>query len=138
MLFIVDEASGVDGPIIEGIESMLSNPGAKLLMIGNPLVVDGPFIEAHESPLYNSFHISCLDHPNVQNQRLIYQRAVSPTWPAERKIEWANHPNLYRVRVEGLVATDDPNKLIRAEDIDEIFHFGPSQIEQTGPIEKRL
>ena len=120
MLFIVDEASGVDKTIIESIEGMLSNPGCKLLMIGNPLRTTGPFIEAKRDPSFKKFTISCYDHPNVTHGQQIYEKAVGPDWPDQKKKQWKTRQNLFRVRVLGEEPTDDPNKLIPASHVLEL------------------
>jgi hypothetical protein len=47
MLFIVDEASGVDDSIMEAILGTLSGANNKLLMCGNPTRTSGVFYESH-------------------------------------------------------------------------------------------
>ena len=120
-LFVVDEASGVDKTIIESIEGMLSNPGCKLLMIGNPLRTTGPFIEAKRDPTFKKFTISCYDHPNVRYGQQLYEKAVGPDWPDQKKRQWKTRQNLFRVRVLGEEPTDDPNKLIPASHVLELI-----------------
>ena len=59
VLYIIDEASGVDDTIFEPVLGALSTPGARLLMCGNPtqltdgqsLIVDGGFMLAN--PQFN-------------------------------------------------------------------------------------
>ena len=47
VLYIIDEASGVDDSIFEPILGALSTPGARLLMCGNPTQLSGFFYESH-------------------------------------------------------------------------------------------
>lgn len=47
MLFIVDEASGVEDSILEAILGTLSGVNNKLLMCGNPTQLSGVFYESH-------------------------------------------------------------------------------------------
>lgn len=44
MLYIIDEASGVDDAIFEPVLGALSTPGARLLMCGNPTQLSGFFM----------------------------------------------------------------------------------------------
>ncbi len=46
MLYIIDEASGVEDKIFEPVLGALSTPGAKLLMCGNPTQLSGFFMIA--------------------------------------------------------------------------------------------
>lgn len=59
LLYIIDEASGVDDKIFEPVLGALSTPGAKLLMCGNPTQLQGFFYESHNKnrASYATFHI---------------------------------------------------------------------------------
>lgn len=59
VLYIIDEASGVDDSIFEPVHGALSTPGAKLLMCGNPTQLSGFFYESHNKnrSSYAAFHI---------------------------------------------------------------------------------
>lgn len=59
VLFIIDEASGVDDKIFEPVLGSLSTPGARLLMCGNPTQLSGFFYDSHHKnlPSYSAFHI---------------------------------------------------------------------------------
>lgn len=59
VLYIIDEASGVDDSIFEPVLGALSTPGAKLLMCGNPTQLSGFFYDSHNKnrSSYASFHI---------------------------------------------------------------------------------
>lgn len=59
VLYIIDEASGVDDSIFEPVLGALSTPGAKLLMCGNPTQLSGFFYESHNKnrSSYAVFHI---------------------------------------------------------------------------------
>ena len=47
VLYIIDEASGVDDKIFEPVLGSLSTSGAKLLMCGNPTQLSGFFYDSH-------------------------------------------------------------------------------------------
>lgn len=59
VLYIIDEASGVDDSIFEPVLGALSTPGAKLLMCGNPTQLSGFFYDSHNKnrSSYAAFHI---------------------------------------------------------------------------------
>lgn len=44
ILYIIDEASGVDDKVFEPVLGALSTPGARLLMCGNPTQLSGFFL----------------------------------------------------------------------------------------------
>lgn len=59
LLFIIDEASGVDDVIFEPVLGALSTTGARLLMCGNPTQLSGFFYDSHNKnrASYSTFHI---------------------------------------------------------------------------------
>ena len=67
-LFIFEEASGIEDPLYEAVEGMMSTQGSHWLLIGNPIRARGKFAEAIQDPTGDWYHIpiSCWDHPNVK------------------------------------------------------------------------
>jgi len=59
VLYIIDEASGVDDQIFEPVLGSLSTPGARLLMCGNPTQLSGFFYDSHNKnrASYKTIHI---------------------------------------------------------------------------------
>lgn len=59
VLYIIDEASGVDDDIFEPVLGALSTPGARLLMCGNPTQLSGFFYDSHNKnrASYATYHI---------------------------------------------------------------------------------
>lgn len=59
ILFIIDEASGVDDKIFEPVLGALSTEGSKLLMCGNPTQLNGFFYDSHHKnkAQYKTIHI---------------------------------------------------------------------------------
>lgn len=114
-LHIFDEASGIDDELYDAVEGMMSTEGARWLLIGNPIRATGRFAEAMESSDWMRFSISCLEHPNVRHNRLIYPRAVSPGWPASRMKAWGETSNIYKTRVLGELPGSDEDVLFPQE-----------------------
>jgi len=102
ILVVVDEACGVESQIYEGVDSITTNEGAKILLIGNPTEPEGEFYKAFSSPLYNKIHISAFDTPNFTMElgREI-PGLTTPRWVAERKMEWGEDSPAYIARVLG-------------------------------------
>lgn len=59
ILYIIDEASGVDDKVFEPVLGALSTPGARLLMCGNPTQLSGFFYDSHHKNRgsYTTFHV---------------------------------------------------------------------------------
>jgi phage terminase large subunit len=108
IMFIVDEASGVDEPIYEAIEGCLTGPNAKLLLIGNPNSPMGTFYEAFRSPLYEKFHISAVPQPGAF---VVPERLLPSDWAEEHK-DWGEDSAFYQVRVLGNFPPQGENTLI--------------------------
>jgi hypothetical protein len=92
MLFVIDEASGIDDRIFEVARGALSTPNARVVMTSNPTRTTGFF--------YRAFHIhrdrwktltfSCEDSP-----------MVSPEYVKEMEDEYGRESDIFRVRVLG-------------------------------------
>ncbi len=92
MLFIVDEASGVEDRIMEAILGTLSGEFNKLLMCGNPTRTSGVFYDSHNRDRadYNTHKVSCLNSPRTSKENIAM---------LERK--YGKGSDVWRVRVEG-------------------------------------
>ena len=118
ILGVIDEAAGVDSPIWEAMDAILTSYGARLLVIGNPTEPSGEFFNAFSSPLYNKIHISAFDTPNftdfgITEEDIVnnwqekitgnfrYPALITPKWVAERRMEWGEDSPAYQARVKG-------------------------------------
>ena len=68
LLFLIDEASGIDDIVFEVGMGALSTPGAKVVMAGNPTRTSGFFYDTHHllRDRWHTMHVSCLDVPRAQ------------------------------------------------------------------------
>jgi|GEM_PF-382368 len=68
ILFVLDEAPGVDPAIWDAIEGAAAGGHVAILAIGNPIVPSGTFYDAFNAKrhLWNRFTISAFDTPNLQ------------------------------------------------------------------------
>ena len=97
MLFIIDEASGVDDVIFEVGEGAMSTPGAKTLMVGNPTRTSGYFFDSHHRmrSAWSIMRVSCLD------KEMVSGRFQSDTYSKNMALRYGEDSNIYRVRVLG-------------------------------------
>ena len=106
LLFICDEASGIDDSIYETIEGALTTTDAKLILCGNPTKNSGIFKRSffEDRELYWTKKVSCFDAARVADeysQRLIKQYGMDS--------------DVVRVRVLGEFPKAEPDGLIPLE-----------------------
>lgn len=128
ILVIVDEGAGVTEEMFEAIEGILTSPGARLLVLGNPTSVGGYFIKMFRNPLVKKIHISAFDTPNfivngirtVEDLRRFdwtklqtpYKFALDPEWAYNALINWGEDTPMFQSRVLGNFPDSDSNTLI--------------------------
>lgn len=97
MLFIVDEASGVEDVIFEVGEGAMSTPGAKTLMVGNPTRTSGYFYDSHHRmrEAWWTLKVSCTDRD------LVSGKFQSEDFIKNMALRYGEDSNVYRVRVLG-------------------------------------
>ena len=78
LLFIIDEASGVDDKVFEPVLGALSTEGARLLMCGNPTQLQGFFYDAfHKNRAeYHTIHVDDRNSPRVSQEYIQRQIPV--------------------------------------------------------------
>lgn len=92
ILFIIDEAAGVNDAIFEVARGALSTPSARVALTGNPTRLTGYFYNAFHSARdsWTRLRFSCLDSP-----------LVAPEYAREIASEYGEDSDMYRVRVLG-------------------------------------
>lgn len=106
MLFIVDEASGVEDRIMEAIMGTLSGDNNKLLMCGNPTRTSGVFYDSHhkDRDSYKTHKVSCLNSPRTSKENI-----------AMLKRKYGEGSDVWRVRVEGEFPRGEADTFISLE-----------------------
>lgn len=106
LLFVLDEASGVDDDIFEAVEGALTTPDAKLLICGNPTRNSGFFKRAffEDRELYATFKVSSADSNRVADE---YCRRLIRQYGADSDV--------VRVRVLGEFPKTEADGLIALE-----------------------
>lgn len=107
IMFVVEEASGVDDKIFEVAEGALSSHGARLLMVGNPTRNTGYFARSHKQDRadFTALHFRCTDSP-----------LVDPTYRERLVRKFGEGSNVVRVRADGDFPKQDDDTLIALED----------------------
>ena len=120
ILVVVDEAEGVADAIYEGIESVMTTPNARLLLIGNPTTTSGGFHRAfhREAGIYETVTISALESPNVRAGRVVIPGLTTAEWVDERRRVWGADSDLFRARILGCFPERGINNLLAPADID--------------------
>jgi len=112
LLLIFDEAPGIEHAIWVSAASLLTGVNNKWLAFGNPTSPSGDFYEACKSPIWKKINISCFDHPNVKQGKVIIPGAVTKEWVDERRIEWGEDSPLWQAKVLGQFPTEGDDTLI--------------------------
>ena len=103
ILFILDEASGIDDVLFEVAGGALSTEDAYLLLTSNPTRTSGYFYDTHHK-MRHRFHcmkVACEDSSQV-SQRYI----------EDSKLEYGEESNVYLVRVMGEFPRADDDTII--------------------------
>jgi len=92
LMYVVDEASGIEDYTWEVIDGARTAHGALILAVGNPTRRVGGFYQAfhHHRRFWTTFHVSSEDSPRVPRQ-----------WVEEMAAKWGRDSDVYRVRVAG-------------------------------------
>ena len=106
LLFVIDEASGVVEEVFEAAEGALSSPGARVLMLGNPLRNTGTFAASHKHSRgdYTALHFRSQDSP-----------LVDPGYRDRLIRKWGEGSNVVRVRADGDFPRQEDDILISLE-----------------------
>lgn len=103
LLFIVDEASGIEDAIFEVAEGALSSPGSRLLMLGNPTRNQGYFALSHKTrrAQYTALHFASQDSP-----------LCAPDFRPNLVAKFGDGSNVVKVRADGEFPDADDDALI--------------------------
>lgn len=107
VLYVIDEASGVDDAVFEAARGALSTEGSRIILIGNPTRAAGFFWASHcgiGSDGWERLTLSCAESPHV-----------SPEYLEEMKREYGEGSDVYRVRVLGEFPKNGITQLVGEE-----------------------
>lgn len=149
MLVVVEEASGVVNEIREVIEGALSEPGARLLGMGNATRPDGWFAEdlerthryaVHELDcrLSNSTQVYTLPYRDFSGQvhRLRVRGRVEPRYWEEilKECDGDEDADRFRVRVRGKKPRSATEQTVRTHWVEEAQARAPDEASKAEPV----
>lgn len=112
-LYLVDEASGVKGPIMDAIRGNMAG-GGSLVMFSNPTQASGFFYDAFRSDAANwhCLHISSEESPNVTGEcdGKIIPGLAGKEWLDEVRKVW--RASTYNVHVKGEFPSGDADTVV--------------------------
>lgn len=103
LMFVIDEASGIDDIVFEVAQGALSGGNILVLMTGNPTRTSGYFYDAfHKNRAeWSTYHVPCSASSRV-----------SPEYAEKMAREYGEHSNVYRVRVLGEFPLSEDDSVI--------------------------
>lgn len=123
LLWIIDEADGIDAEVWEAIESTLTGSENRLIAIGNPVDPESAFRERMEMHPEDTFVIPAFQSPNIieVDGRYITDE-IAPgcstvEWIEEMASLYGDTSNVYKSRVLAEYPSSTPDALLNREQI---------------------
>lgn len=109
MIFIVDEASGIDDEVMEAVLGTLSGKDNKLLMMGNPTKVSGIFYDAFHKDRrdYKTHTVDSRNSPRASKENI--RRLIN---------RYGEESDVVAVRVKGDFPSGEPNAFISLTEVE--------------------
>lgn len=113
MLFIGDEASGIDDSIFEAGRGAMSTRGARIILAGNPTKASGYFYECFaKRNNWKKVTVSGYD-----------SKRVDPKFIEECEADYGRDSNFFKVRVLGEFPETGEMQFISSDSVDACFRF---------------
>lgn len=112
VLFIMDEAAGIDVPIWEAVDKLITTPRQKLVVIGNPTMARGRFVDCFKSKKFKKITISVLDTPNYQQGVEVIPGLSGVDFVNQVIDTYGKESNKYKAMVTGEIPDEDVDSLI--------------------------
>lgn len=118
VLFIEDEAAGMETHIVEGFEGITAGSDSRHLKIGNPICESGPFYDALVNPLesqrWHPIYIDAEETPNVVERRKVVPGLVEWDWVEDKRHRWLARGlmGLWETRVKGKIYVSASQKVV--------------------------
>ncbi len=113
MLFVVDEASGMDDQALAAIDGIVATGHAHILMCGNPVRLTGMFYDSHNKypELFHTHHINCLHDPGIKEAYIKLMEA-----------KYGRGSAMWLSKVEGEFPNEDSYVLFDPRKVDRIYN----------------
>jgi len=120
VLYIYDEASGIDDRIFEASKGNLAGGDARALMLSQPTRNEGHFYDSHHEKreLWACFNLDSEQSPNVTAGREVVPGLATREWLDEQRIDW-NAPDgpVWKIRVKGQFAEGTGQKVMTLDQV---------------------
>lgn len=118
ILYLLDEASGIEDNIFEAMEGNMAG-GAKIFMASQGTRMTGEFFNAFNkySAYWHCIRLSSADSPNITGEMSIPGLATKE-WVDEKRDMWGVDSIAYRVRVLGEFPGEGENSVIDIDSVD--------------------
>lgn len=120
VLYIYDEASGIDDMIFEASKGNLAGGDARALMLSQPTRNEGHFYDSHHEKreLWACFNLDSEKSPNVTAGREVVPGLATREWLDEQRIDW-NAPDgpVWKIRVKGQFAEGTGQKVMTLDQV---------------------
>ncbi len=125
LMYLMDEASGIDDLIFEVGRGALSTPGSVQVMTGNPTRISGYFFDAFHKNRHRwkTMKVSAEDLRDAPYMDLQFAEEIEE--------EFGRDSNVYRIRVLGEFPTEEANSVIPLHLIEAAV---ARQVEPTGAV----
>lgn len=115
VLVVIDEASGVDEPLWNAADALVTTPQSRILAVGNPDVTGSHFQRVCTTePGWKRFKVSAFDTPAFTGEKVpkaMLNALVSREWVEDKRLRWGENNPLYQAKVLAEFA-DDGDSLI--------------------------
>jgi hypothetical protein len=113
MMFVADEASGIDEKILEALDGNRAG-GGRMILAGNPTRNVGFFFDAfhRKSDFWRGLHISSEESPNVTGKGPIIPGLARRDYIEQREKEWGRNSWQFQVKILGNFAKLDERAFI--------------------------
>lgn len=112
LLVIFDEAAGIEKPIWDAADGLLTSGHVRFLAIGNPTTSMGNFPNCFKDSSFKQITISCLDTPNFIKGKDIIPGLANLEYVDDMKKRYGEDSDVYKSRILGQIPENDINQLI--------------------------
>jgi len=124
VLYIIDEASGIDQKIFDVIEGALTGDNYLLVMTSNPTRTVGAFYDSHNK---NRKHYRAIHFDSEKSCN------VNPKWVKDMADKYGQDSDTFRVRVKGMFPKNNTDALFSTDEVLQSMS-GEGDADRTGAL----
>lgn len=106
VMALLDEATGIRPQIWQAVETLVPGPNDKIVCLGNPTDSSSQFYQECQKPgKWEYLSLSCEDHPNFIENRIVIPGATTREEVERMEREWGRDHPVFEARVLGRWST---------------------------------